>query len=272
MIANLVKRKIISWNVNGIRSVLNKGDLQHLVKSEDPDVLCIQETKAQPEQVSLLKFDDIFSSYHQHWNSAERKGYSGTLILTKQHPLNVYKNIEGIDSDNEGRVITLEYDDYSLVNVYTPNSHNTLRRLDYRQKWDDAFRNYLLKKQQELNKPIVLCGDLNVAHKPIDLRRPKENEGKTGYTPEEREGFTKLVDAGFVDTFREFYPNEEKYTWWSYRSNARPRNVGWRLDYFCHSTQLKERISGIQILDQVLGSDHCPVSVQVLTKKPSDDN
>lgn len=244
-----------SWNVNGIRSVLQKGFLD-FVQRYAPDVLCLQEVKAHPEQVELA-----LSGYHVHWNAAERKGYSGTAVLSTQAPLSV-RNGMGIPAhDTEGRIITLEFAPYFLVNVYTPNVRHDLCRLVYRQQWDADFRRYL--QQLEAKKPVIVCGDLNVAHEEIDLARPKENVGNPGFTDEERAGFRELLAAGFLDTFREFTPDPGHYSWWSYRTGARPRNVGWRIDYFCLSQVLRPVLRGAAIRPEVLGSDHCPVSIEI---------
>ena len=245
--------KIISWNVNGIRAVIKKGLLEFIERAA-PEVLCIQETKARPEQVDFLLPD-----YQQYWNAAERPGYAGTAIFTKTKPLGV-KNDMGIAAhDHEGRVIAMEFADFFLVTVYTPNAKRDLSRLDYRVQWDADFLNYL--KKLEKKKPVAFCGDLNVAHQEIDLTHPKANVGNHGFTPQERAGFTNFVKAGFVDTFREFYKDGGHYTWWSQMSNARQRNVGWRIDYFCISAALRPRLQETFILPQVLGSDHCPVGV-----------
>ncbi|MEM9480652.1 MAG: exodeoxyribonuclease III [Verrucomicrobiota bacterium] len=249
--------KLISWNVNGIRAALGKG-LADFVDQEAPDILCLQETKAHPEQVDM---DWLDPKYSAHWNSAEKKGYSGTLILTKKKPLSVKNGIGVKAHDTEGRVIAAEFKSYHLVNVYTPNSQNELRRLDYRQKWDAAFLKYL--KKLEETKPVIFCGDLNVAHEEIDLARPKQNRMNPGFTDEERAGFSKYVAADFIDTFREFEKGPEHYTWWSYRANARAKNIGWRIDYFCISKTLRKRLKASHILPDVLGSDHCPVVMEL---------
>lgn len=250
--------KLISWNVNGIRAVLKKGFAEWFAE-EKPDVLCLQETKAKPEQVDLPL---EFAGYHQYWNSAVKPGYSGTLILTKEKPLSVVNGI-GIDEhDTEGRVITAEYPDYFLVTVYTPNSQNGLARLDYRLGWDRDFLAYV--KNLEKSKPVIFCGDLNVAHQEIDLARPKANHKNPGFSPQERTSFDRIVAAEFTDTFRHFYPETaEAYSWWSYRAGARVRNVGWRLDYFCVSNSLTGSLKKAWIMPEVLGSDHCPVAIEI---------
>jgi len=246
--------KLISWNVNGIRSVLGKGFLEY-VNREDPDILCLQETRAHPDQVDLAL--EQFP-YHD-WNSAEKKGYSGTAIFSKKEPLAAIHEI-GIEKHaGEGRVITLEFKDFFLVNVYTPNAQNELTRLDYRMEWDRDFLKYL--KKLEKKKPVIFCGDLNVAHKEIDLKNPQANRGNAGFTDEEREGFSNYVKAGFLDTFREFQEGPGHYTWWSYRFNARAKNIGWRIDYFCVSTALRPRLKDAFIRPEVTGSDHCPVGI-----------
>lgn len=244
--------KIISWNVNGLRAVMNKGFMDYL-NQEDPDIICLQEIKLSEGQLAL----DL-ENYYEYYNYAEKKGYSGTAIFTKTEPLNVNYGIGIEEHDKEGRVITAEYDDFFLVTCYTPNSKRELLRLDYRQEWEDDFRNYLL----ELNKtkPVVLCGDLNVAHKEIDLKNPKSNRKNAGFTDEERSKFQELLDAGFIDTFRYFYPDiPDMYTWWSYITKARDRNVGWRIDYFVVSKDFEDKLLDASIHMEQLGSDHCPV-------------
>ncbi|MGY3776115.1 exodeoxyribonuclease III [Helcococcus sueciensis] len=244
--------KIISWNVNGLRAVINKGFMDYL-NQEDPDIICLQEIKLSEGQLAL----DL-ENYYEYYNYAEKKGYSGTAIFTKTEPLNVNYGIGIEEHDKEGRVITAEYDDFFLVTCYTPNSKRELLRLDYRQEWEDDFRNYLL----ELNKtkPVVLCGDLNVAHKEIDLKNPKSNRKNAGFTDEERSKFQELLDAGFIDTFRYFYPDiPDMYTWWSYITKARDRNVGWRIDYFVVSKDFEDKLLDASIHMEQLGSDHCPV-------------
>ena len=248
--------KFISWNVNGIRAAMKKGFLD-FVREASPDVLCVQETKMQEGQAEVP-----LEGYHQYWCSADKKGYSGTAVFTKEEPISVTYGI-GIDEhDHEGRVITAEYDDFYLVNVYVPNSQNELRRLDYRMEWEDAFRTYLKKLEEK--KPVITCGDFNVAHKEIDLKNPKSNRRNAGFTDEEREKMTALQDAGFIDTWRHFYPDlEGVYSWWSYRFNARANNSGWRIDYFLVSDALEEKLEDAQILTEVYGSDHCPVVLEI---------
>lgn len=248
--------KLISWNVNGIRACIKKGFFDFLNEA-DPDVICLQETKMQEGQEEILT-----PGYYQYWDSAEKKGYSGTLMLTKQKPLSVSYGL-GIDEhDHEGRAITAEFDDFYLVNFYVPNSQNELKRLDYRMKWEDDVRNYL--KNLEKNKPVIICGDLNVAATEIDLKNPKTNRRNAGFTDEERSKFAQLLDAGFTDTFRYFYPDlEGAYSWWSYRFNARKNNAGWRIDYFLVSNSLQPRLKDAEILSHVMGSDHCPVVLYI---------
>ena len=248
--------KLISWNVNGLRAVLKKNFLEFLA-AEKPDVLCLQETKCTPDQVEQL----WPASYTTFWNCAEKKGYSGTAIFTKERPLKVTPHIGVIEHDNEGRVLTAEYTDFFLVNVYVPNSKRELTRLAYRQQWDKDFLAYL--KKLEKKKPVIWCGDLNVAHTEIDLSNPKANVKNHGFTPEERAGFDAVVKAGFVDTFREFEKSGGHYTWWSPMSNARARNIGWRLDYFLISQSLRPQLKRATILPQVMGSDHCPVLIEL---------
>ena len=248
--------KLISWNVNGIRACITKGFYDFLAKS-NPDILCIQETKMQVGQVEILS-----EGYLQYASSAVKKGYSGTMVFTKIKPLSVTYGLQIEEHDQEGRVITLEYEDFYLVNCYTPNSKNELQRLAYRMVWEDDFRMYL--KTLEKTKPVILCGDLNVAHQEIDLKNPKTNRRNAGFTDEERNKMTTLLESGFVDTFRYLYPEAiDKYSWWSYRFNARARNVGWRIDYFIVSNVLKENIKEASIYPEVLGSDHCPVMLEI---------
>lgn len=252
--------KLISWNVNGLRAVVNKG-FKEFFKEIDADIFCIQETKMQEAQLdeNIL---EIFEGYNAYWNSAEKKGYSGTAIFTKQKPLNVTYGIGKEEHDKEGRVITLEFEKFYMVNIYTPNSKRELERLDYRQLWEDEIRAYLLKLKE--NKPVVMCGDLNVAHKEIDLKNPKTNRKNAGFTDEERAKMTELLNAGFVDTFRYKYPEVEgKYSWWSYMFHAREKNAGWRIDYFIVSENLKDKIEDAKILDDIYGSDHCPVELDL---------
>lgn len=250
--------KLISWNVNGIRASYKKGFTDNLA-SMAPDVLCLQETKAQDDQVRETLFG---IDYHLYPNSAVRKGYSGTSILTRTEPLNVVNDMGIAEHDTEGRVIAAEYDTFWLVTVYTPNSGQGLVRLNYRQTWDTAFLNYM--KELEKSKPVIICGDLNVAHKPIDLKNDKSNYNKTaGYTQKEIDGMDGIVGAGFVDTYRHFYPDTEKYSWWSWRGDARAKNVGWRIDYFLVSPGLIDRVQDAFILNEIEGSDHCPVGIDL---------
>jgi exodeoxyribonuclease-3 len=248
--------KMISWNVNGLRAVLRKNFLEYLA-DEAPDILCLQETKASPNDVEQL-WPTTYSTY---WNTAEKKGYSGTAIFTRTRPLNVSTGIKISEHDNEGRVLTAEYPGFFLVNVYVPNSRRDLTRLPYRQKWDRAFLRFL--KKLEARKPVIFCGDLNVAHTEIDLANPKANVRNHGFTAEERAGFTALVKAGFVDTFREFEKRGGHYSWWSPMGGARSRNVGWRIDYFLVSSVLRPRLKRAFIQSKVLGSDHCPVGIEI---------
>jgi exodeoxyribonuclease III len=245
--------KLVSWNVNGIRAVLKKGFLDY-VKESQPDILCLQETKAHPDQVHV-----VLPGYEQHWNWAEKKGYSGTAIFTKKGAISMARGIGQMEHDQEGRVITLDMGDFYLVNVYVPNSQRGLLRLEYRQKWDSDFLAYL--KKLEKKKPVIYCGDLNVAHTEIDLKNPKPNKKNAGFTPEERSGFQTSIDSGFIDTFRHFNSEPENYTWWSYMHNARARNIGWRIDYFMTSQKLKQQLKSAHIHPDILGSDHCPVSL-----------
>lgn len=248
--------KLISWNVNGLRACLQKGFMDYFNRV-DADIFCIQETKLQEGQVNLE-----LEGYHQYWNYALKKGYSGTAIFTKTEPLTVAYGIGKAVHDQEGRVITLEYQDFYMVTVYTPNSQRGLTRLDYRMEWEDDFKEYLnnLKAQ----KPVIVCGDLNVAHKEIDLKNPKTNRKNAGFTDEERNKLTELLNSGFIDTFRYLYPDkEEAYTWWSYMARARERNIGWRIDLFLVSEDIKEKIKGAEIHSQVLGSDHCPIALEI---------
>ena len=248
--------KLISWNVNGLRAVLKKNFLEFLA-AEKPDILCLQETKCSPDQVEQL----WPANYTTFWNSADKKGYSGTAIFTKSRPIKVTPHIDILEHDREGRVLTAEYQDFFLVNVYVPNSKRDLSRLAYRQKWDADFLKFL--KKLEKKKPVIWCGDLNVAHTEIDLTHPKANVHNHGFTPEERAGFDACVKAGFIDTFREFEKGGGHYTWWSQMSNARARNVGWRIDYFLISAALRPRLKRAFILPGVTGSDHCPVIIEL---------
>ena len=248
--------KLISWNVNGIRACVNKG-FENFFKEADADIFCIQETKCQPSQIDLE-----FEGYQSYWNSAEKKGYSGTAIFTKQKPLQVQYGIGIEEHDKEGRVITLEYENFYLVNIYTPNSKRELERLEYRQIWEDEIRKYL----SNLNKmkPVIMCGDLNVAHQEIDLKNPKTNRGNAGFTDEERSKMTELLEAGFVDSFRYLYPEKtDAYSWWSYMGRAREKNVGWRIDYFIVSEDMKKQIKEATIYPEIMGSDHCPVGLEI---------
>ncbi len=248
--------KLISWNVNGIRACVNKG-FNEFFNKIDADIFCIQETKCQPEQIELK-----FNGYKSFWNSAERKGYSGTAIFTKKEPISVKYGIGIEEHDKEGRVITLEYEKFYIVTIYTPNSKRGLERLDYRQIWEDEVRKYLLKLNK--NKPVIMCGDLNVAHKEIDLKNPKNNRGNAGFTDEERQKMTELLNAGFTDTYRYLYPTKEgAYTWWSYMGKAREKNIGWRIDYFIVSNDIKENIKEAKIYPEIMGSDHCPVELEI---------
>ncbi|MBO5994160.1 MAG: exodeoxyribonuclease III [Firmicutes bacterium] len=247
--------KLISWNVNGLRAVMGKNFMEFF-NEIDADCFCLQETKLQEGQIKM----DL-PGYYQYWNYADKKGYSGTAIFTKREPLSVTYGI-GIDEhDHEGRVITLEFYDFYLITVYTPNSQDELRRLDYRMKWEDDFHAYL--KELEKTKPVVFCGDLNVAHQEIDLKNPKTNRRNAGFTDEERSKMTALTEDGFIDTFRFFYPEQVTYSWWSYRFKAREKNVGWRIDYFICSESLKDRLKDAKIHTEVMGSDHCPVELDI---------
>lgn len=249
-------KKFISWNVNGIRACVTKGFMDFF-KEVDADIFCLQETKLQEGQIEL----DL-EGYHQYWNYAEKKGYSGTAIFSKEKPLNVTYGLGIEEHDKEGRVITAEYEDFFFITVYTPNSKDQLLRLDYRMVWEDEFLKYM--KELEKKKPVIVCGDLNVAHKEIDLKNPKSNRRNAGFTDEEREKFQNLMDNGFIDTFRYFYPElEGAYSWWSYRFNARKNNAGWRIDYFLTSEGLKDRLKDAKIHSEILGSDHCPVELVI---------
>lgn len=246
--------KLISWNVNGLRAVMGKNFMEEFRKL-DADIFCLQETKLQEGQIEM----DL-PGYHQYWNYAEKKGYSGTAIFTKHEPGAVTCGIGIPEHDHEGRVITLEYDNFYMVTVYTPNSQDELKRLDYRMQWEDAFRDYL--KGLAAGKGVVVCGDMNVAHKEIDLKNPKTNHNNAGFTDAERGKMTELLNSGFVDTYRYFYPDTENvYSWWSYRFQARAKNTGWRIDYFLASENLKDRLTGAAIHTDIFGSDHCPVEL-----------
>ena len=249
--------KIVTWNVNGIRACVKKGFLDYF-NEVDADMFCIQETKLQEGQIDLE-----LEGYHQYWNYAVKKGYSGTAIFTKDEPLSVKYGLGIEEHDQEGRVITLEFEDFFLVNVYTPNSQNKLARIEYRMKWENDFRDHL--NQLDEKKPVVLCGDLNVAHKEIDLKNPKTNKKSAGFSDEERAKMTELLDAGYIDSYRYLYPEkEEMYTWWSYMRKSRERNSGWRIDYFVVSERLAEKIKDVEIHSEILGSDHCPVMLELL--------
>lgn len=249
--------RFISWNVNGLRAVVKKG-FEDIFWSLDADFVCLQETKLQEGQINL----DL-PGYESYWCYAEKKGYSGTAIFTRRTPLSVSYNLGIPEHDSEGRVITLEYEDFYLVCVYTPNSQDGLRRLDYRMSWEDDFREYLCKLDKQ--KPVIVCGDMNVAHEEIDLKNPATNHLNPGFSDEEREKFTELLDAGFIDTFRSLYPDRaDAYSWWSYRAAARQRNVGWRIDYFVVSERLRGNIKDAYILPEIMGSDHCPVGLDML--------
>lgn len=248
--------KLISWNVNGIRACVTKGFIDFF-NEVDADIFCIQESKLQAGQIDLE-----LPGYKQYWNYAEKKGYSGTAIFTKKEPLNVFYGIGIEEHDKEGRVITLEFDNFYMITVYTPNSKNELARLDYRMVWEDAFKDYLLELDKK--KPVIVCGDLNVAHKEIDLKNPKTNLRNAGFTEEERGKFTDLLNAGFTDTFRYFYPDlTGAYSWWSYRFKAREKNAGWRIDYFLTSNSLQDKLEEAKIHTEVFGSDHCPVELKI---------
>lgn len=248
--------RLISWNVNGLRACVGKG-FEDSFKSLDADFFCLQETKMQEGQLELT-----FPGYHSYWNYADKKGYSGTAIYTRLQPLSVAYGI-GIDEhDHEGRVITLEMDDFYLVTCYTPNSQDGLKRLDYRMKWEDDFRAYLMRLDKR--KPVIVCGDLNVAHEEIDLKNPKTNRRNAGFTDEEREKMTTLLGSGFTDSFRKKYPDQVTYSWWSYRFHAREKNAGWRIDYFLYSDRMEERIKDAKIHTEIMGSDHCPVELEIV--------
>lgn len=248
--------KLISWNVNGIRACKNKGFLEFF-KNSNADIFCLQETKCQEGQIELN-----LEGYKDFWNSAEKKGYSGTAVFTKQRPLQVTYGIGKEEHDKEGRVITAEFEKFYLVNIYTPNSKRELERLDYRQIWEDEIRKYLISLNNK--KPVIMCGDLNVAHKEIDLKNPKTNRRNAGFTDEERNKMTELLEAGFTDSFRHLYPEKENaYTWWSYMMKAREKNVGWRIDYFIVSNDIKGNIKEAIIYDEILGSDHCPIGLEI---------
>ena len=248
--------KLISWNVNGIRACLTKG-FEERFQELDADIFCLQETKCQQGQVKLE-----LPGYYQYWNYANRKGYSGTAVFTKKEPLSVFYGMGIEEHDKEGRVITLEFEDFYMVTVYTPNSQSELRRLEYRMQWEKDFLSYLLKLQEK--KPVIICGDLNVAHKDIDLKNPKTNRNNPGFTDEERACFSTMMESGFVDTFRHFYPElEGAYSWWSYRFKAREKNAGWRIDYFLVSPSLASKLDDAKIHSEIMGSDHCPIELTI---------
>ena len=247
--------KFISWNVNGFRACLNKG-FGDFFKNEDADFFCIQETKMQPGQAEFEPY-----GYFQYWYSAKKKGYSGTAVFTKHEPLSVSYGLGVEEHDHEGRAITLEYEDFYLLCVYTPNAQRELARLSYRMEWEDALREYM--KKLDSKKPVIYCGDLNVAHEEIDLKNPKTNHFSAGFSDEERGKFTELLNSGFADTFRSLYPDEVKYSWWSYMFKSREKNVGWRIDYFVVSDRILEKVRDSFILNEIMGSDHCPVGIEI---------
>ena len=247
--------KLISWNVNGIRACLTKG-FSEFFRNIDADIFCLQETKCQPEQIELE-----FEGYTSYWNSAEKKGYSGTAIFTKKQPIKVTYGIGIEEHDKEGRIITLEFKEFYLVTNYTPNAKRELERLEYRMIWEDEIRKYLLELNKK--KPVIMCGDLNVAHEEIDLKNPKTNKGNAGFTDEERGKMTELLNSGFIDSYRYLYPQKIEYSWWSYMGHAREKNVGWRIDYFIVSNDFRENIKDATIYTKVFGSDHCPVGLEI---------
>ncbi|TCL39342.1 exodeoxyribonuclease-3 [Anaerospora hongkongensis] len=250
--------KLVSWNVNGLRACLNKGFIDFFTQI-DADIFCVQETKMQEGQVDIE-----LAGYEKYWNYAVKKGYSGTAVFTRLKPLAVTYGMNHEEHDQEGRLITLEFDDFFLVNVYTPNSQRDLLRLDYRMKWEDAFREHL--QQLDKSKPVIVCGDINVAHQEIDLKNPKTNKRNAGFTDEERGKFTELLQGGFTDSFRFLYPDKENaYTWWSYMMGARSRNIGWRIDYFLISNRLQEQVKEAVIYPEIMGSDHCPVGLEIFS-------
>ena len=252
--------KLISWNVNGLRAVLTKG-FKESFENLDADIFCIQETKMQENQITE-DITEVLKNRYTYWNSAEKKGYSGTAVFTKKEPINVTYGLDKEEHDKEGRIITLEYENFFLVNCYTPNSKRELERLGYRQVWEDEIREYLVKLDKK--KPVIYCGDLNVAHKEIDLKNPATNHHSAGFTDEERNKLTELLDAGFIDTVRYMYPDKrDTYSWWSYMFHAREKNAGWRIDYFITSESLKEKIKDAKILGEIMGSDHCPVELDI---------
>jgi len=247
--------KFVSWNVNGLRAVVGKG-FADIFKEIDADFFCLQETKLQEGQIDLC-----FDGYESYWDYADKKGYSGTAIFTRLKPISVKQGINEDEHNHEGRCVTLEFDNFFLVCVYTPNAQNELKRIDYRMSWEDSFRAYLC--QLDAKKPVIVCGDMNVAHNPIDLARPEQNVGNAGYSDEERGKFNELLDAGFTDTYRMMNPETKKYSWWSYRMRAREKNVGWRIDYFLVSNRIADKVRQAEILNEVMGSDHCPVSLEL---------
>lgn len=252
--------KLISWNVNGLRAVISKG-FKDFYNNINADILCLQETKMQQEQISM-DINEIFKDRYVYWNSAEKKGYSGTVVISKLKPLNVTYGIGKEEHDKEGRVITLEFKEFYLVNCYTPNSKRELERLDYRMVWEEEIRNYLINLNK--NKPVIYCGDLNVAHNEIDLKNPASNHKNAGFTNEERSKMTELLNSGFIDTFRYKYPDKiGAYSWWSYMFHAREKNAGWRIDYFIVSDSIKDKIEDAKILADIMGSDHCPVELDI---------
>lgn len=252
--------KLISWNVNGLRAAVNKG-FKEFFEEINADIFCIQETKMKLEQIDLFT-EMLFKDYHQYWNSAEKKGYSGTAIFSKTEPISVTYGLGIEEHDKEGRLITLEYPEFYFVDCYTPNSKRGLERLPYRMIWEDEVRKYLIKLDKI--KPVIYCGDLNVAHNDIDLKNFKSNRGNSGFTDEERQKMTELLSSGFIDTFRYKYPDkEDSYTWWSYMGNARAKNIGWRIDYFIVSDRIKEKILDAKIHSNILGSDHCPIELDI---------
>ena len=257
--------KIVSWNVNGLRACIGKGFLEYIKKVE-ADVICVQEIKLQEEHIKLLE-EQIqlnIESYYLYWNCAEKKGYSGTAVFTRIKPLSVTYGMSIEEHNHEGRVITVEFDYFYVVNVYAPNAKRELERLDYRVKWEDVFRDYL--QMLDSQKPVIVCGDMNVAHEGIDLKNPQSNRNSAGFTDQERDKFTKLLEAGFIDSYRFFYPDtKDAYTWWSYMFHAREKNIGWRIDYVCVSERLKDDLLSADIHSDVLGSDHCPVEFQMRT-------
>lgn len=251
--------KLVSWNVNGLRAIVAK-NFKDVFAELDADIFCLQETKLSQGQIDLE-----FENYRSYWNYAQKKGYSGTAVYTRHEALRVTHGIDDERHDNEGRVVTIEYDTFYLVNVYTPNSQNELARLEYRMEWEDAFLYYV--KSLDALKPVIICGDLNVAHQDIDLKNPKTNRRNPGFTDEERGCLSRLLEAGFVDTFRHLHPDCQKFSWWSYRYNARAKNIGWRIDYFLVSRRLAEQLVEAEILDHIIGSDHCPVTITIKSNK-----